>query len=357
MATIDEIAEELHKLNESIVLIYALNSTGKTRLSVAYKNFTKASNNGNHAGVYYNAFSEDLFVWDNDEVNHNADLKLRVLPSSLSQFHSFLIEDDKIIREKIAPYFPKYNFKLNQHKDSEDGIESITFFVDEENQTPIKISRGEERIFVWCFFLALFEIDGWADEQDAHILIDDPVSSLDDHNIFITTRSILELIKTNYLKKQKMIISTHHIGLFSILATWLKNDDSKGGVGGLTKIIILKNRNGDLTFKGTNSDVFLYHLHLLQTLKEAQSTQLYKYHIVLLRQVLENINSFIGSKKMGRILDKIGVKDSNRIADELNALSHKQAYQYQFNEMTEDEETLFNDVFEKLMTTYDFQIH
>lgn len=355
MATINEIAEDLHKLDESIILIYALNSTGKTRLSVAYKDFTKAKNGGAHAGVYFNAFSEDLFVWDNDEEHENADLKLNVLPSGLNQFHSFLVENDTMVREKLEPYYPKFEFKLNQHENPEDGIESITFFVDEETQSPIKISRGEERIFVWCFFLALFEVDGWADQQNAHILIDDPVSSLDEHNIFITTRSILELIKANYLKKEKMIISTHHIGLFSILATWLKSDDSKGGFGKLTKTVILKNKDGDLSFKGTNNDVFLYHLHLLQTLQDAKNEQLYKYHMVLLRQVLENINSFIGSRKMGRILNDIGIADVDRIADEINALSHKQAYQYQFNEMSEAEETLFNDVFDKLIAKYNFK--
>jgi len=355
MATINEIAEELNKLNENIILIYALNSSGKTRLSVAYKDFTKSNNDGKHAGVYYNAYSEDLFVWDNDENNDNANLKLTVLPSSLSQFHSFLIENNEIIKEKLEPYFPKYNFKLNQHKNPEDGIESITFFVDEESESPIKISRGEERIFVWCFFLALFEVDGWADQQNAHILIDDPVSSLDEHNIFITTRSILELIKANYLKKEKIIVSTHHIGLFSILATWLKGDDSKGGVGKLTKTIILKNKDGEVSFKGTNSDVFLYHLHLLQTLQEAKKEQLYKYHMVLLRQVLENINSFIGSKKFGRILTDIGLKDVDRIADEINSLSHKQAYQYQFNEMSQAEEDLFNEIFNKLIAKYNFK--
>ncbi len=59
-----------------------------------------------------------------------------------------------------------------------------------KNKTPIKISRGEERIFVWCFFLALFEVetDG-AGEQDAQLFIDDPVSSLDEHNIFVTAES------------------------------------------------------------------------------------------------------------------------------------------------------------------------
>lgn len=355
MATISEIAEELHKFNDSIILIYALNSTGKTRLSVAYKDLTKANNDGKHTGVYYNAYSEDLFVWDNDEENGNVDLKLDIIPSKLNQFHSFLIENDALIREKLEPYFTKFNFKLNQHKNPEDGIKSISFYVDEESVSPIKISRGEERIFVWCFFLALFEVDGWADQQNAHILIDDPVSSLDEHNIFVTTRSILELIKTNYLEKKKIIVSTHHIGLFSILATWLKNDDSKGGVGNLTKTFILKNKDGDLSLKGTNSDVFLYHLHLLQTLQEAKNEQLYKYHMVLLRQVLENINSFIGSRKIGRILKYIGIEDIDRVTDEINALSHKQAYQYQFNEMSDAEVTLFNDIFDKLIVKYNFK--
>ncbi len=345
---IKEIAEELFNFKENIILVYALNSTGKTRLSVAYKDYTKEQNEGNHTGVYYNAFSEDLFVWDNDN------LKLNVLTSNLSQFHSFLIEDDTIIREKLEPYCPKYNFKLNSHQNPEDGIEYITFFIEDNEDKPIKISRGEERIFVWCFFLALFEVDGWADQQNAHILIDDPVSSLDDHNIFITTRSILKLIKENYLNK-KMIIFTHHIGLFSILATWLKNDNSSSGMMNLTKTFILKNKNGELSFKGTNKDVFLYHLHLLQTLQEAKNEQLFKYHMVLLRQVLENITSFIGSRRIGRVLADIGVNDVDRKIDEINALSHKQAYQYQFKEMSEEEETLFNEIFDKLIEKYNFK--
>ena len=207
MATINEIAQELHAYGESIILVYALNSSGKTRLSVEYKDLTKAENEGNHAGVYYNAYSEDLFVWDNDEPNQNANIRLTVVPSTLSQFHSFLIEDDNRIREKLEQYLPAHNFSLNSHDNLEDGIESITFFNEDNPDHSIKISRGEERIFVWCFFLALFEVDGWADEQNAHILIDDPVSSLDDHNIFITTRSIFDLIKANHMNKNKIIIS------------------------------------------------------------------------------------------------------------------------------------------------------
>jgi hypothetical protein len=219
------IAEQLFKNQENIILIYAFNATGKTRLSVAYKNFTKAQNEGNHLGVYYNAFSEDLFVWENDEANNNGNIRLNVLFSSLSQFHSFIEEKD--IEEKLATYNPKYIFRFNPHENPEKGIESISFFLDPENLVPIKISRGEERIFVWCFFQALFEVDAWAGNQDAHFFIDDPVSSLDEHNIFITAESIFYLIEEHYLKK-RIIITTHHIGLFSILFDKLKKSVDSG---------------------------------------------------------------------------------------------------------------------------------
>ena len=69
------IAQQIYNAKENIILIYAFNSTGKTRLSVEYKNYTKNKNGNNAVGVYYNAYSEDLFQWNNDEDNDNADIK------------------------------------------------------------------------------------------------------------------------------------------------------------------------------------------------------------------------------------------------------------------------------------------
>jgi hypothetical protein len=218
-----EIAEALKSCEEQIILTYAFNTTGKTRLCVAYKDATKLED-GTHTGVYYNAFSEDLFAWDNDEENDGTDVRLTIRPSSLSRFHALLTEDN--VRDKLNAYKPKFgfNFRLREDDPSK-GIESISFFIPNQNpdvsQPPIKISRGEERIFVWCFFLALFEVEGWADQQSSHFFIDDPVSSLDDHHIFITAETLFELIE-KYYKKRKIIITTHHVGLYSILSGWLR---------------------------------------------------------------------------------------------------------------------------------------
>lgn len=152
------IAKELAKAKEQIVLVYAFNATGKTRLSVAYKNATKGDD-GIHAGVYYNAYSEDLFVWDNDPENGEVSIQLDIRKSSLNRFHSSLSEDD--IRKKLNRYRPNYRFDFIPHDNPEDGIKSVMFFhevadpedANKVSKVPFKISRGEERVFVWCFFL------------------------------------------------------------------------------------------------------------------------------------------------------------------------------------------------------------
>lgn len=352
MSTINELAKELKETKENIILIYAFNATGKTRLSVEYKNITKNPDDGQHVGVYYNAFSEDLFVWDNDNENWEQNIKLDIKVSSLNRLHSSMTEQD--IEAKLLPYKRKYNFFFNPNIDLEKGYDSITFYKNDDTETPIKISRGEERIFVWCFFLALFEVEGWADTQNAHFFIDDPVSSMDEYNIFITADSIFSLIEEHHLKR-KIIISTHHIGLFSILFDRLKKGDKSKIFDKLTKTNILNYKNGELKLKNTSGDVFLYHLHLLQTLKNAKEEQLYKYHIVLLRQVIENIASFLGSSRSGFVLSEIGIIDTAQYMDMINSLSHKKAYQYQTNIMSEYEETLFIEILDKLIDKYKFK--
>jgi hypothetical protein len=354
MRTLKDIAQQLKDTNENIILIYAFNATGKTRLSVEYKNITKKEEDGAHTGVYYNAFSEDLFVWENDEENDNENIRLNILYSSLSQFHSFLAE--KEIEEKLAVYNPQYKFLFNQNENPEKGIESITFYKyeDIDNKTPIKISRGEERIFVWCFFLALFEVDEWAGSQDAHFFIDDPVSSLDEYNIFLTAESVFDIIKTHYLRK-KIIITTHHIGLFSILFDKLKKGGKSGKYKELTKPFILKRDGENLALVGLDKDVFLFHLHLIQTLDTAIKTELFAYHFVLLRQLLENISSFLGTGHVGYTLEQVGVENVDKTQETINALSHKNIYKLQFNKMNEDEERIFKDVFQKILIKYKFK--
>jgi len=361
--TLDDIAKSLRDDDAQITLVYAFNSTGKTQLCVAYKNATKQED-GSHAGVYYNAYSEDLFVWDNDEDHDGANIRLTVFPSSLSSLHSFLTEDK--VRDKLKAYKPKFGFTLNPHEDDpEKGIESISFFIPNQNpdepQRPIKLSRGEERIFVWCFFLALFEVEGWTDKQSLHFFIDDPVSSLDDHNIFITAATLFDLIESHF-EKRKIIITTHHIGLFSILADWItkgeKADKFKKNNRPLYKLHILSAKSGQLELENRRGDVFLYHLRLLQVLSAAHKTNdVRAYHFALLRQVLENVASFLGVGQFGYVLQQIGIDDPDEVARIINMLSHKKVYYYESDLVVPDNQALFSNVMDRLIRKYNFVLH
>lgn len=348
------IANQLINIDKNVILIYAFNGIGKTQLSVAYKNATKEANGGNHAGVYYNAFSEDLFVWDNDEEFSGANVHLNILPSTLNQFHSFLYENERAIMDNLAAYNPKYSFRLNIHDDLEKGIESVTFFIEGKEDVPIKISRGEERIFVWCFYLALLEVDGWSNEQDAHIFIDDPVSSLDEHNIFITADTLVQQIETHYEKK-RIIITTHHIGLFSILANRLTKGEKSDRYRNLIGLRVLKREGDELVLNEPGRNVFLYHLHLLQVLDEARKVQLYTYHFALLRQLLENVSSFQGAGAPGRVLSKIGIDKVEEVMEIINTHSHKTPYYYQTEMMSESDQGIFVQIFNALTQKYHFK--
>ena len=353
--TVEEVAIALKQDTARIILAYGFNSTGKTKLSVAYKNTTK-SGEGKHAGVYYNAYSEDLFPWNNDTENGEANVRMMVNHCSLNRLHSQV--NEKNVSEKLKPFRPKYDFRFTPHKDTEKGIESISFYpLNAKGAKPIKISRGEERIFIWCFFLALFEVEGWADKQPSHFFIDDPVSSLDDHNIFITAVTIMDLIESQY-KTRKIIVTTHHIGLFSILADWLKKGEKASTYKDRTRLFILSEKSGELSLEKSDSDVLLYHLRLLQLLDKAQKTnEVRAYHLALLRQVLENVASFLGVGQFSYVLTQIGIDDPGEVANIVNSLSHKRVYYYESDMLTPDSRKSFDDVFNKLKDRYKFVLH
>ena len=356
MTTIEDIALELRDDVAAVHLLYAFNSVGKTRLSIAHKNATK-NEDGTHAGIYYNAYSEDLFFWDNDIENAEANMRLTVLPSSLNRLHAEIKEPE--IHAKLKPYRPSYDFRFTMHPNPAMGIESISFFPADTQPgdvPPIKISRGEERIFVRCFFLAMMEVEGWADTQTGHIFIDDPVSSLDDHNIFVTASTLHDLIETHF-ENRKIIIATHHVGLFSILFDWLMKGEKSGKYKRSTKASILSIKHGEVSLENHQSDVFLYHLRVLQLLERARrEDDVRTHHFALLRQLLESISSFLGVGRIGYTLERIGFEDADEIARIVNVLAHKNVYYLETDRLVPDNLDLFEKIYEKLNTQYAFVI-
>ena len=357
MTNVEDIATQLRDDAADVQLLYAFNSVGKTRLSVAYKNATKGAD-GTHVGIYYNAYSEDLFLWDNDIENDESSIRLTVLASSLSRLHADLNELD--IHAQLKPYRPSFDFRFAMHPDAEKGIESISFFpagTQPGDVPPMKISRGEERVFVWCFFLAMMEIEGWADRQSRHIFIDDPVSSLDDHNIFVTASTLYDLIEKHF-GERKIIIATHHVGMFSIRFDWLMKGEKSGKYKPKTKASILSGKHGEVSLETHQSDVFLYHLRVLQVLEQArQENNVRAYHFALLRQLLESVSSFLGVGRISYALERIGFEEVEEISRIVNALAHKNVYCYESDLLVPDNLALFEKIYDKLNAHYAFVTH
>ena len=71
----------------------------------------------------------------------------------------------------------------------------------EETISNIKISRGEENIFRWCFFLAILQLAIDKDESYdwvRYVYIDDPITSLDENKAVAIACDLADLIRTDW---------------------------------------------------------------------------------------------------------------------------------------------------------------
>lgn len=81
------------------------------------------------------------------------------------------------------------------------------------------------------------------------------------------------------------------------------------------------------------------------------------YHIALLRQVLENIASFLGTGQLKYVLDQIGITNADRVSIIVNALTHQKVYYPQMEAMVDDNKQIVREIYHALMAKYQFIIH
>ena len=95
--------------NKKTILLYAYNGTGKTRLSMEFKAIGKQGEARDT--LYFNAFTEDLFHWDND-LDGDSDRKLTI--NSDSRFFAGLaeLEMDNRIRPLLQRY-ADFDFRID----------------------------------------------------------------------------------------------------------------------------------------------------------------------------------------------------------------------------------------------------
>lgn len=339
----DDLKGSSEQPGQDFILLYAFNATGKTRLSMAFKDAGKKGDTRDT--LYFNAFTEDLFSWDNDL---DGDSKRVLKINSSSKFFAGVEELE--MENRIKPF-------LNRYADFGFDIDyaqwTVSFYSDDRGKRVdnIKISRGEETMFIWCFFLAIVQLalDGAeAYKWVKYIYIDDPISSLDDNNAIAVASDLAQLISRD-TSRIKTIISSHHGLFFNVMCNELKKHDHK-------KYFLHKSSGVDhYTLQSTDDTPFFHHVAMLSELQEAvNSGKLYTYHFNMLRSILEKTATFFGYSEFSACIE--GMADEVLYARALNLLSHGKYSVYEPREMVEDTKDLFKQIFRAFLSRYRFDL-
>ncbi len=366
-------------------LVFAYNGTGKTRLSYDFAHYGRGEGAPQHT-LYYNAYTEDLFTWDNDLENNTDHHLLINQNSALIQGLAGSNFSDAL--RKYLQVFTDIDFEFHYDEDSPEIPDYVSFskkvkqrqrvngvWTDYETDVEnIKISRGEERLFVWCFFRCI--IDNVLGGNDAYknieyIYIDDPMSSLDDNNVIAFAEQLYSVIR-NQIKQEidayragkegfrriKFVVSSHHALFFHTMLHGLSADRKLG------RYYLSRDKETDrLVLKSmSDSTPFYYNVAMMSEIQRAIKTgRLYTYHFTVLRSVMEKIKEFFGHNDFGYILEGITYRGDDLQQDELaefysrvvNVLTH-QGSMFSPTLMNDDNKELATTLFNHLVKKYQF---
>ncbi|MEG1022824.1 MAG: AAA family ATPase [Flavobacterium sp.] len=378
--TLTEIAGELlastqkeGKKKAKIQLLYAFNGTGKTRLSREFKDLVAPKNaeveENNESDnilkiLYYNAFTEDLFYWDND-LDSDINRKLLVRLNGFTDLAlGFLKDEDQ--DGNIISNFQHYTSSKITPSFNEDFSE-ITFAYQgggDNSEPNIKISKGEESNFIWCVFYSLIEhivqlLNENEDDRSSnkfnkleYIFIDDPVSSLDDNHLIELAVDLATLIKNAKNTNLNFIVSTHNPLFYNVLFNELNRVEKT------RRYRFQKLNDGTYMLEDSKDSPFSYHVFLLDELKNVVVTRnLYKYHFNLLRNVLEKTSTYLGYNHWEDLIKLYVSHEEISVAIRLiNLYSHSKFSGDEMATIQESDKDIFIKVFNQFLIKHSFKL-
>jgi hypothetical protein len=340
-STLTQIAQQLQASDKKVQLIYAFNGVGKTRLSREFKKLIEvnpsseeedASENSELAQkniLYYSAFTEDLFYWDND-LSGDEERKLKIHSNAFTnwvfveqgQEPNITANFQHYTSDKLTPHFNE-EYTIQNENGQESTIKAfseVSFSLERGDDTRLnnlKISKGEESNFIWSIFYSLIEqVVGVlnvpeVDERETdkfnqlkYIFIDDPVTSLDENHLIELAVNLAQLIKSSEFANGqgvKFVITTHNALFYNVLYNELSLK---------TGYILERYEDGtfELTEKrGDSNKSFSYHLYIKQIIEKAiEDNKIEKYHFALLRNLYEKTANFLGYPRWSELLPNDG---------------------------------------------------
>ena len=359
--------------NKELILLYAFNRTGKTRLSMEFKDHGKRRNNGKPDTLYFNAYTEDLFTWENDLENDSVrGLKVNYNSRFFDGFTNLGLEPT--IDEYLKRYADfDFDFEYKEIQQGEGSFSKPSFVsFSKEGQSNIKISRGEENIFIWCLFMAICEriLDGHESYQWVkYLYIDDPISSLDDNNAIAVACDLAKLLRSAANRKDendasdpiRIIFSSHHSLFFNVMCNEIgRSKENEPSVKHKRYFLHRPNSEGRYTLRPTEDTPFFHHVATLAELQKAVEPgtgTLYTFHFNALRSIMEKTSAFFGHSDISFCLNTLDDEENRALFNRaLNLLSHGKYAIHEPTPMGEDNQDLFRQILNSFINRFQFEL-
>lgn len=340
-----DITSEKIKFN----LVYAFNGTGKTRISRMFTDLYEDK------ALCFNSMFQDEFSWNNSN---------SVLSFNANSWIAKLIRDQGLENDIEKNFQMFCDDSIIASLDLELGIVEFsakTIYGYDDN---IKISKAEESIFIWSVFytfidLMIYELKESQEDRSTNIfdnieylIIDDPVSSIDDIKILNIAIKIFELIEKmkKIKKKPNILLTTHHALFYNSMYNLLNREK-----GIKLKSYILNKKNYTYSLEEKGDSPFGYHLILVNKICDAiNEDEVEKIHFNMFRILLEKTSNYFGYKKYDECIpDNIYKKEIVKL---INLYSHGSLPEFEYCDLTEHEKSIFVKSFNDFIDYYKMEV-
>lgn len=350
---IEQIYSEINKDFNSpstkikVNLIYAFNGTGRTRIS---RIFTDKQED---KVLCFNSIFQDEFSWVNDSQFLNINNTSWIVNFITEQGLEKAIEDNfKLFCDDI----------IEPSMDLGSGIIEFSAKTKDGYDYDIKISKAEESLFIWSIFYTfidsmIYELKEEKENRSTdifdnikYIVIDDPVSSIDDIRIMNIAVKIYELIeRINELTEEdrpSILITTHHALFYNAIYNLLKRENYIK----FNSYVLIKNKyKYCLEEKGDSP--FGYHLILVKKINEAiNNASLEKINFNMFRILLEKTANYFGYKKYEDCLPQ--KEYTKELIKLINLYSHGNLPEFEYSELADNEKNIFTEGFKDFINYY-----